>query len=110
MRRHHRRLLVPTALQLVAVASRAITHGQCYLLQVIKLDQDLVNLPVGELAHDFLVLVIWLLACDGCLAAAIFDLVVLVHKIIFVVGIIAANVDVAERVGKCFSRRSLEVL
>lgn len=110
MRRHHRLLLVPTVLQSVAMASRASTQGRKYLLQVIQFNQDLVNLPVGKLAHYVPVLVIRLLACGGCLATPILDLVVLVHEVIFVVGIVVANVDVAERVGECFSRRSLEVL
>lgn len=79
-------------------------------MQVIQLDKNLVNLAVGKLAHYILVLVVWLLAGGGIMVATGLTLVILVHEVIFVVGIVAANVNVAQRVGECIGRRSLEVL
>lgn len=110
MRRHHRPPLVPTKLQSVAVRSHARRQEGRYLLQVVQLNQDLVDLTVGKLAHYILVLVVRLLAGGGVLTAAGLVLIVLVHEVILVLGIIAANVDVAERVSKSVGRRGLEVL
>lgn len=79
-------------------------------MQVIQFDKDFVNLPIGKLAHDILVLAIRLLAGGGIVVATGLVLIFVVHEVIFVVGVIAANVDVTERVGKSVGRRGLEVL
>lgn len=79
-------------------------------MHVIQLNEDLVGFAVGKLAHYVPVLVVRLLAGGSLLAAAVLALLVLVHEVIFVVGIITTNVDVAERIGECFRRRSFEIL
>lgn len=66
-----------------------------YLRDVIKLDEDLINLAISKLAHHVLVLVIGLFAIRVFLSAALFLLVVIVHEVILVVEIIFADVDVA---------------
>lgn len=110
MRRHHRPPRFPTVLKSVAVAIRVSRQERWYLLHVVQLDEDLVKFAVGKLAHYISVLVVWLLAGGLLLAAAAFSLIVFIHKVIFVVGIISANVDVAEGVCECFGRRGLKIL
>lgn len=81
-----------------------------YLREIIQFDENLINLAVGELAHHVFVFVIWLFAICIVLTAALFFLIVVVHKIVLVVEIIFGNVDVAKSVCNGVSRRGFEVL
>lgn len=81
-----------------------------YLCDVIKLNKDVVDLTVGELAHHVPVLVIWFFLVGPLLTAALLLLAVLVHEVVLIVDIILANVNVAEGVGDGLGGRRLKVL
>lgn len=81
-----------------------------YLCDIVEVDQDLVNLAIGELAHHVSIFVVGLLLIGAFLTTALLLPIVLVHKVVFVAEIILANVDVAEGVGDTLCGGSLEIL
>lgn len=81
-----------------------------YLRNVVELNENLVNLAVSELAHDLPVLVIGFFAVRILLTATLFLLIIVVHKVVLVVEIIFANIDVAKGVCDRVCRRGFEVL
>lgn len=78
-------------------------------VEIIQVEDNFVNLPVGELLEQILVLVLRLARATLVPAPPLLGLVVLVHKVIFVAEIILIDVDIAEGSSDSLVPRSFEV-
>jgi len=79
------------------------------LRQVIKVNNNLVNLTIGQLLKHILILVLGLSSPVPFLAALLLGFVILVHKIILVTKVILINANISESRGDGLLGRRLEV-
>ena len=79
-------------------------------LQVIQLNNDFVNLPVGKLLEHLLVFVLGSFPPGLLLLTSLLGTLILIHKVIVIAQIVLINIDVSQRSGDGLLGRRLEIL
>ena len=75
--------------------SRERADGASHQVEIVKVDDDLVYLPVGKLLQHVLVLVLGLPPPFLFLPAPLLGLVVLVHKVILVAKVVLVDINIS---------------